>query len=99
MSGAGPRGGIDAEFDAQVYRERIAKFTDAQLIEEGAYYRKVVGYRLKPDNPRFQGMLNECMAAEAEMKNGHSQKGKPSLSFFISSNFSVAPCISVRSSW
>jgi hypothetical protein len=62
MSGAGPRGGIDAEFDPQGYRERITKFTDEQLIEEGEYYRKVVGYRLKPDNPRFQEMLDECIA-------------------------------------
>jgi hypothetical protein len=62
MSGAGPRGGVDPDFDVVAYRERIAKFTDEQLIEEGAYYREVVGFKLKPYNPRFQAMLDECIA-------------------------------------
>jgi hypothetical protein len=62
MSGAGPRGGVDPDFDVVAYRVRIAKLTDAQLIEEGKYYRRVVGYRLQPYNPRFQAILDECIA-------------------------------------
>jgi hypothetical protein len=62
MSGAGPSGGMDQAFEAQAYRDRIAKMTDEQLIEEGKYYRQVVGYNLKPYDPRFQSMLNECIA-------------------------------------
>jgi hypothetical protein len=46
--GAGPSGGMDQAFDVVIYRARISKMTDEELIEEGAYYRKVVGYGLKP---------------------------------------------------
>jgi hypothetical protein len=60
MSGAGPSGGMDQAFDARAYRDRIVKMTDAELIEEGAYYRKVVGSNLKPYDPRFELMLSEC---------------------------------------
>jgi hypothetical protein len=62
MSGAGPSGGMDAAFGVVAYRERIAKMTDEQLIEEGKYYRQVVGYNLKPHDPRFEMMLAECKA-------------------------------------
>jgi hypothetical protein len=73
MSGAGPRGGVDPDFDVVAYRVRIAKLTDAQLIEEGKYYRQVVGYRLQPYNPRFQAMLDECIA-EWRRRYPRSQK-------------------------
>jgi hypothetical protein len=62
MSGADPSGGMDSAFDVVAYRERITKMTDEQLVEEGKYYRQVVGYNLKPYNPRFQAMLTECIA-------------------------------------
>jgi hypothetical protein len=53
---------MDAAFDTQAYRVRIQKLTDEQLIEEGKYYRRVVGYNLKPYDPRFEAMLGECIA-------------------------------------
>jgi hypothetical protein len=62
MSGAGPSGGMDSEFDVLKYRKRVSALTDAQLIEEGKYYRQVVSYDLKPHDPRFQKMLDECIA-------------------------------------
>jgi hypothetical protein len=72
MSGAGPSGGMDAAFDAKAYRARIGKMTDAELIEEGKYYRQVVGYNLKPHDPRFEAMLREC---EAEWRRRYPKLG------------------------
>jgi hypothetical protein len=72
MSGAGPSGGMDQAFEAQAYRVRIGKMTEAELIEEGSYYRKVVGYNLIPYDPRFELMLGEC---KAEWRRRHPKAG------------------------
>jgi hypothetical protein len=53
---------MDASFDVQAYRARLIMMDDAQLIEQGKYYRQVVGWNLKPHDPRFEAMLNECIA-------------------------------------
>jgi hypothetical protein len=72
MSGAGPSGGMDSAFDVVPYRERLGKMTDEELIEEGKYYRQVVGYNLKPYDPRFELMLAEC---KAEWRRRHPKAG------------------------